>query len=220
MADPRPTVATSRDRWSPLPADPVAKGPPADPDEVARRILLDQLTGRARSRAELASGLARKGVPAEVADRVLTRFAEVGLVDDAAFAQEWVRSRHAGRGLARRALAAELRRKGVGAADAADALAGVDPEHEVAAARELVRRRLRGATAGRLDTVALARRLTGMLARRGYPPGTAFRVVREELGARGDEALAHAEPDGEQDGAHDGARDDGPHDGRAGAGGW
>jgi regulatory protein len=175
--------APSPDRWRPLPVDPVAQGPPADPDEVARRILLDQLTGRARSRAELAGRLARKGVPAEVAERVLARFADVGLVDDAAFAQEWVRSRQAGRGLARRALAAELRRKGVGDADAAEALATVGADDEMAAARALVRRRLRGAAAARADPAVLARRLTAMLARRGYPPGTAFGAVREELRA-------------------------------------
>lgn len=177
------------DRWRPLPTDPVAEGPPADPEEVARRILLDQLTGRARSRSELAATLARKGVPPDVAERVLSRFAQVGLVDDAAFAEEWVRSRQAGRGLARRALAAELRGKGVPEAVAAEALATVDPDKEEAAARDLVRRRLGrlgGATAGRADSTVQARRLAGMLARRGYPPEVALRVVREELaGAEG-----------------------------------
>jgi regulatory protein len=161
-------------------------GPPADPDEVARRILLDQLTGRARSRSELAARLSRKGVPDEVADRVLTRFAEVGLVDDTAFAQEWVRSRQAGRGLARRALAVELRGKGVADAVAAKALATVTTDDEDAAARDLVRHRLgrlRGPRATPADRTALARRLSGMLARRGYSAETAFKVVREELEA-------------------------------------
>jgi regulatory protein len=189
-------VTGSADRWRPLPADPVADGPPADPDEVARRILSDQLAGRARSRSELAEKLARKGVPKETAERALTRFAEVGLVDDAAFAEEWVRSRQAGRGLARRALAAELRSKGVAEGVAAEALATVGPDDEEAAARELVRRRLdriRGSrvspTATPSATAASARRLAGMLARRGYPPDVAFRVVREELAVSGEESV-------------------------------
>src|SRR3954464_5459336 len=86
-------------------------GPAADPESVARKILLDQLTGRARSRSDLAAKLAQRDVPADVATRLLDRFEEVGLVDDAAFAREWVAQRQEGRGLARRALAQELRRK-------------------------------------------------------------------------------------------------------------
>ena len=57
-----------------------------------------------RTRKELAEGLRRRGIPDEVADRVLDRFSDVGLVDDAAFANAWVTSRHRGRGLASRLL--------------------------------------------------------------------------------------------------------------------
>src|SRR5689334_25278851 len=88
-------------------------GPDADPESVARKILLDQLTGRARSRSDLAAKLAQRNVPEEIATRLLDRFEEVGLVDDAAFARGWVEQRQSGRGLARRALAQELRRKGI-----------------------------------------------------------------------------------------------------------
>jgi regulatory protein len=146
---------------------------------VARKILLDQLTGRARSRKELADKLARKQVPDEVATTLLDRFEEVGLVDDAAFAQEWVQSRQAGRGLARRALSVELRRKGVDQQVVADAVEQVAPEDEVEAARALVRRKL--PSLQRFDRVTVVRRLTGMLARKGYPAGMAHQVVREEI---------------------------------------
>jgi regulatory protein len=154
-------------------------GPPADDEAVARRILLDQLTGQPRSRSELATRLARKQVPDAVAQRLLDRFEEVGLVDDVAFARDWVESRQAGRGLARRALAVELRRKGVDEQVVADAVAEIDPDDEVEAARALVRRKLTSLT--RYDEVTQARRLTGLLARKGYPAGVAFRVVREEI---------------------------------------
>jgi regulatory protein len=156
-------------------------GPEADPESVARKILLDQLTGRARSRADLAAKLAGKGVPDEVAARLLDRFEEVGLVDDEAFARDWVAQRQTGRGLARRALAQELRRKGIDDEVARTALDEVGPDEELDAARMLVRRKLR--TVRGLDQDKAVRRLVGMLARKGHSAGVAFRVVREELDA-------------------------------------
>jgi regulatory protein len=143
------------------------------------------LTTSAATRAQLAALLARRGVPDEVAERVLNRFGEVDLVDDAAYARAWVESRHAGRGLSRRALAYELRQRGVADADSAEALEAVDSERELAAARELVRRRL-PATEG-LDPAARTRRLAGLLARKGYSGGLAMRVVREALAASDDD---------------------------------
>jgi len=171
------------------PADPVADGPEADAESVARKVLLDQLTGQARTRQELATRLAKKNVPDDVAARLLDRFEEVGLVDDDAFARSWVASRGAangganggGKGLARRALAQELRRKGVDDEIARGALDEIDPDDEEAAARALVRKKLR--SVARVDTATATRRLVGVLARKGYPPGLAFAVVRDELGA-------------------------------------
>jgi regulatory protein len=158
-----------------------SRDPDADPESVARKILLDQLTGRARSRSDLAKKLAQKNVPDDIATRLLDRFEEVGLVDDAAFAQEWVAQRQEGRGLAKRALAQELRRKGIDDETARAALDTVDPEDEVDAARLLVQRKLRSMRG--LDEQVAIRRLVGMLARKGYSSGTSFRVVREELNA-------------------------------------
>jgi len=156
-------------------------GPEADPESVARKILLDQLTGRARSRSDLEKKLAQRNVPAEVATKLLDRFEEVGLVDDAAFAREWVAQRQEGRGLARRALAQELRRKGIDDEVARDALSAVDETDEVEAARILVQRKLRSVRG--LETDKAVRRLVAMLARKGYSSGVAYRVVREELKA-------------------------------------
>ncbi len=181
---------------APPPEDTAALGPDADQEAVARKILLDQLTGQARSRSELTDKLAAKGVPGETAERLLDRFEEVGLVDDEAFARSWVQSRQSGKGLARRALAQELRRKGIADEVAREALDEVDADDEVEAARVLVRRKLR--SVARVDDATAVRRLSGMLARKGYPPGTAFRVVREELAAAGalaDPALDAVDPD-------------------------
>lgn len=179
-----------------MPAEEVVDGAERAPDQdeepdhesVARKILLDQLTGSARSRQELADRLARKNVPDEVARRLLDRFEEVGLVDDAAFARSWIASRQPGKGLARRALAQELRRKGVADDIAREALDEIDPDDEEEAARRLVRKKARGM--GHLDRAVATRRLAGMLGRKGYPGGLAFAVVRDEL-----DRLGHDEQD-------------------------
>ena len=170
---------------TPPPADPSAD-PPGDPETVARAICLRLLTDRARTHAELAETLRRRGVPDQVAERVLGRFSEVGLIDDAAFAEQWVRSRHSTRGLARHALATELHRKGVDDEVVGHAVAALDRDTEERRARELVDRRLR--TMASADERA-ANRLVGMLARKGYPAGVAYRVVREALRERGVDGL-------------------------------
>ncbi|GAB2753315.1 regulatory protein RecX [Nocardioides pakistanensis] len=182
-----------------VPEDPVLLGPDADSEEVARKILLDQLTGQARSRAELATKLAKRRVPEHVAQRLLDRFEEVGLIDDAAFARLWVESRGPGRGLGRRALAQELRRKGIDDETARAALDQVEPDDEEEAARALVRRKLR--TLRNVDRATATRRLTGMLVRKGHGGDGVWRVVREELDANGlfdgsDEADAVDDPFG------------------------
>ncbi|MHB1596276.1 MAG: regulatory protein RecX [Streptosporangiaceae bacterium] len=154
-------------------------GPPADPESVARLICLRLLTAAPRTRAQLADTLRRRNVPDDAAEAVLSRFTEVGLIDDAMFAAAWVESRHHGRGLGRRALAAELERRGVERGEIEAAVGRLSPETELATARDLVRRRL-PATRGQ-PAPARIRRLVGMLARKGYPAGLAFRVVREAL---------------------------------------
>ncbi|HLN77935.1 MAG TPA: regulatory protein RecX [Nocardioidaceae bacterium] len=174
---------TQADGSASPPEDPVLLGPEADAEEVARKILLDQLTGQARSRAELATKLAKRRVPEEVAERLLTRFEEVGLIDDAAFARAWVESRQPGKGLGRRALAQELRRKGIDEEVARAALEEIEPGDEEEAARALVRRKLR--TLRNVDRATAARRLSGMLARKGHSGEVVWRVVRDELDQTG-----------------------------------
>jgi len=167
----------------PVPGTLAADGPPGDPEFVAREICLRLLTAAPRTRAQLADALRRGDVPDEVAERVLGRFSDVGLIDDAAFAQAWVQSRHLGRGLARRALAAELRRRGVAEDTVDEAVETLDPDQEERTARELVDRRLPG-TQG-LDSAKRMRRLVGLLARKGYSPNLAYRVVKEALADEG-----------------------------------
>ena len=166
-----------------------AHDPEPQPLEAARAIALRQLASAPRSRAQLTDKLAERGVADEVITVLLDRFEEVGLLDDQAYAEMLVRTRHDERGLARRALAQELRRKGIEGEVAEAALAQVDDDDEQVAARALVTRRI-GATRG-LERQRRRRRLGAMLGRRGYPAELAMRVV--------DEALAD-EPDDPGDG--------------------
>lgn len=166
----------------------------ADPQEAARQICLRLLATAPRTRAQLASALRRRRVPEEVAEAVLGRFAEVRLIDDAAFAQAWVETRHHGRGLARRALSAELRQRGVAAEQVRAAVGSLGDQDELATARRLVAKRV-GATRGR-PLPARVRHLVGMLARKGYPAGLAFQVVREALEEERQRGLASgSDPD-------------------------
>ncbi|KUO12553.1 recombination regulator RecX [Streptomyces sp. DSM 15324] len=157
----------------------------ADPAERARAICLRLLTGTPRTRSQLADALRKREIPDDVAEEVLSRFEEVGLINDSAFADAWVESRHHGRGLARRALARELRTKGVDPTLIDEAVAQLDSEQEEETARDLVARKLRS-TRG-LDRDRRIRRLAGMLARKGYSEGMALRVVRQALAEEGED---------------------------------
>ncbi len=118
-------------------------------------------------------------MPAEVAEAVLDKFEAAGLINDGEFARSWVQSRQRSKGLARNVLAMELRRKGVDEEIAQEALSELDPDVERQAAHQLVQKKLR--TMRGLDQQVQIRRLTGLLARKGYSPQVAFDVVREEL---------------------------------------
>ncbi len=159
--------------------------PSDDPnrDEQAHAYCLRLLTARARTRAELAGKLTQRGYAEPVVARVLDRLVEVGLVDDEDFAEQWVRSRHLYAGKGKRALAAELRRKGVDDAVISSSLADIDAGAERDRAEQLVRDRLRRE---KLDDepgsdLKVTRRLAGMLARRGYNQSMALDVVTIEL---------------------------------------
>lgn len=162
------------------------EGPPADPVGVAREIALRQLTSRARTKEELRRSLARRHVPDEAADEVVERFQEVGLLDDAAYARDWVAS--AGRRLrSRRVLGQELAGKGVDREVIDEAMAEVTLEDEYSVALRIAQRRVPGLEG--LERSTAYRRLAGALGRRGFDTQVVSRVVREVLteAAHGDD---------------------------------
>jgi regulatory protein len=150
-------------------------------EEQARALCLRLLTARARTRSELASQLTKRGYPDDVSTAVLDRLAQVGLVDDADFAEQWVRSRRVNAGKGKRALIAELRNKGVDAEVISAAVADIDAGAERQRAEQLVRDKLRREKLDGDDDAKVMRRLVGMLARRGYGQSMAVAVVTEEL---------------------------------------
>ncbi|MEP7194213.1 MAG: regulatory protein RecX [Actinomycetota bacterium] len=155
------------------------QGREPDPRDVARQIVLRQLAMAPRSRAELLQKLAQRGCTPDVAGDVLDRMTQVGLVDDEAYAHMLVRSQHAGRGLARRGLARELRTKGIDAELADKALSSISDEDERDRARALVDKKLRAMHG--LGMEVQTRRLAGMLARKGYSSSLTFAVIREAI---------------------------------------
>jgi len=150
-------------------------------EEQAKALCLRLLTARARTRAELEGQLARRGYPDEVSTRVLNRLGEVGLVDDADFAEQWVRTRRAHAGKGKRALAAELRTKGLGDDVISAVLDDIDAGAERVRAEQLVHDKLRRERLDDGDDTKVMRRLVGMLARRGYGQSMAIDVVTTAL---------------------------------------
>lgn len=156
---------------------------PRKREEQAKNVCLRLLTVRARTRAELTEQLTKRGYEEDLSSRVLDRLTEVGLIDDEDFAEQWVRSRHANAGKGKRALAVELRKKGVDNDVIDAALAELDPATERQRAEQMVRDKLRRERLDGDDDVKVTRRLVGMLARRGYNQSMAFDVVRVGLAA-------------------------------------
>jgi regulatory protein len=169
----------------PCPPPSTSESPQADSasrEEQARALCLRLLTARARTRAELAGQLTKRGYPDDVSALVLDRLTAVGLVDDEDFAEQWVRSRRVNAGKGRRALASELRTKGIDDEVIAAALEDIDSDAERSRAEQLVADRLRRERlTDDTDDVKVARRLVGMLARRGYGQSMAFDVVKVAL---------------------------------------
>lgn len=186
---PRPSTSESNEPFEPnepseandQEAAPISA---ASREEQARAVCLRLLTARARTRAELAGNLAKRGYPDDVVDRVLGRLVDVGLIDDGDFAEQWVRSRRMNAGKGKRALAAELRTKGVDDEVIAAALADIDAGAERQRAEQLVADKLRRERlTDEADDVKVMRRLVGMLARRGYGQSMALDVVKVTLAA-------------------------------------
>ncbi len=152
-----------------------------DPEGLgrARQVALRQLAMGPRTRQQLTDKMLAKECGTDVIERVLTRMADVGLVDDQAYAHMLVRTKREGSGMAVRGLRHELRKRGVPDHMAEAAVEGVEPEQEREQAEALVAARLPRLYG--LDRDVQIRRLGGFLARKGYPSGLSFAVIKDAL---------------------------------------
>ncbi|MFC7373890.1 regulatory protein RecX [Brachybacterium sp. GCM10030268] len=168
-----------------------------DPEAIERekavvhecRYLMRLLSMRRRSAGELRDRLDQREVPAAIAHEAMARIERAGLLDDTAFAHEWVQQRRTLRALGDEALRRELEDRRVAAADIDAALAAGESDEE-ARCRDLVRSRLGDRDRERLRTERdgshrrrLSRRLDALLTRKGYPGDLAVRVIAGELRA-------------------------------------
>jgi regulatory protein len=144
---------------------------------------LRMLAFRARARTELRRSLVGKGEPPEQVEAALDRLAAAGLLDDAAFARQFTRSRSTAAGASRRRIRQELNRRGVAREVTDGAIDEVYEEEEIdegEVALRAARRKLRS-LAG-LDPVVRNRRLYAFLARRGYDATDIRRAIETVTG--------------------------------------
>lgn len=149
---------------------------------------LNMLAMRGRAAAELRRQLVRKGEPTDQVDAVVERLRAAGLVDDAAFARQFARSKALGTGMSRRRLRGELGRRGIASGLADEAIDAVFEEEQIdeeAAIERVAQKKMRALA--RLPAETQRRRLYAFLARRGYDADDVARVVRQLVARVDDE---------------------------------
>jgi regulatory protein len=135
-----------------------------DARERAYQQAMLYLSYRARSESEIKQNLRKHEFPETVIEQTLEKLRRDGLANDNQFASAWVENRNTFRPRSRRALAMELRQKGLDDETVTSALTGVDEE---ALAYEAARKR--AARLAGLEWSEFRRKLSEFLARRGFP---------------------------------------------------
>ena len=152
-------------------------GESSDLYEIAHTIALNALVARAKSKGELLAHLKLRGVEDDIAQAVIFRLQESGLVNDRDFASAWANSRHSHKKLSKRIIAGELRQKGILQEQIDEALDGIDDESEYRAAFDLAFKKYN--TMSRLEADVQIRRIQSLLARKGFNFSVISRVLRE-----------------------------------------
>jgi regulatory protein len=158
---------------------PVREKKPPTPERLeqrARNVLLHQLARSAKSTHQLRKILENREIPSEIAERVLERFTEVGLIDDEAYAETIVNSRRNFKGLSKSAIKRELGEKGVPAPIIEASIESITAEDDFEAAKDLASRRIRQMSSLARDV--RERRLAGYLGRKGYPSSVVFAAIK------------------------------------------
>ncbi len=137
---------------------------------LARERAVRILEHRERSAHELRTRLIDDGYPRELAEEIVDRYLELGLVDDARFAALWVRTR-AGAGFGRQRIQRELATKGIDEETARHALDEIlHADDEASRARAVLGSRIPRDRAER-------ERLIARLVRKGFGLSAALSAV-------------------------------------------
>jgi regulatory protein len=144
-------------------------------------VVMRRLNAAPRSRGELSKYLLAKDFDPTLIEKVLDRVSSMGYIDDVAYAQEWVRSRHRSRGLAPSVLKRELINKDVDVEVIDAALEQLTSEETLGRAYELAAKKYRSLLS--VDHAVAVRRIASLLQRKGYPPSMCFQVAKETVGA-------------------------------------
>lgn len=155
------------------------------PEGVYRRIVEEILMPRARERAlyllqsqgrtgsQMEKKLSGDGYPEEVVSRVMEFLKEYRFIDDSAYTENFIRVNREKK--SRRQMAFELQQKGVDRQDISRILEE-NPQDDLAAARNLLKKRLRTAD---LSDLKERNRLGAYLGRRGFSYDVIRRVMEE-----------------------------------------
>ena len=147
-----------------------------DSNRLAVEASLNFISYRPRSSKEVDAHLRRKSFDEAARDHAVHRLRELGYLDDAAFARFWVESRETHRPKGQRALAWELRQKGIADAIIEDVLARYGGDETALARAAACKRAAAIATA---DHDEFRQKLGAFLARRGFSYEVVEQVVSE-----------------------------------------
>ncbi len=162
--------------------------------ERFKAYAMRSLASRPLSRRGLLDRLIARGASAATAGRVADEMERAGFLDEQAYAEALVRSVTRSRPAGSRLLESKLRAKGVERQAADAALRKASEESDPLAGAMALALRRSGAMSAKLDTRTRARRLLGLLARRGFEPGVAAEAVRRTLGTAGRDRSDAREP--------------------------
>ena len=169
-----PNLASRRQKNAELPTEEALT--------AAREAALRVLDRTAASSSQIRQKLTKAGFLPEIAEEIVTRFEEVGLLDDREYAAMLVRTRFQERGLVGRGLVQELNRKGIDPRLQAEALAQITPEQEAESAQRLAEKKAR--SLHNVSYPQAMRRIGSFLARKGYAPSQCREATRAALADR------------------------------------
>jgi len=145
-------------------------------EEEIRQTLLRTITRGSKSSGQLRTAMLSKEYPAELVDQLIERLTEVGLINDFQMAKDLVQSQLNRKAVAKSVLSRTLREKGFPKDAIDEALAEIDSDSELEAAKKVAESRIRQLM--KLEPEVRSRRLAGFLTRKGYSSCVVWAAVK------------------------------------------